>query len=61
METLSLLPYLNTDLESYAIEHALLTFERKNLFDFKYLTENLTETERITFFMHRQKHGFSEK
>jgi len=61
METLSLLPYLNTDLESYAIEHALLTFERKNLFDFKYLRENLTETERITFFYTQAKTRFQRK
>jgi len=61
METLSLLPYLNTDLESYAIEHALLTFERKNLFDFKYLRKNLTETERITFFYTQAKTRFQRK
>ena len=42
LETLTLLPYLNMDLESYAIEQALLTFEKKNVFDFKYLTENLS-------------------
>lgn len=61
LETLSLLPYLNTDLESYAIEHALITFEKKNLFDFKYLTENLSEAERIAFFYAEAKTRFQRK
>ena len=61
LETLSLLPYLKTDLESYAIEHALLTFEKKNLVDFTYLVENLSETERMQFLYTEAKTRFRQK
>ena len=61
LETLALLPHLNMDLESYAIEHALLTFEKKNLFDFKYITEHLSEAERIEFFYAEAKKRFHRK
>jgi hypothetical protein len=61
LETLTLLPYLNTDLENYAIEHALLTFEKKNFFDFKYLRENLSEAERIALFYAEAKTRFQRK
>ena len=56
-----MLPYLNTDLENYAIEHALLTFEKKNFFDFKYLRENLIEAERIALFYAEANLDFNEK
>ena len=61
IETLSLLPYLNMDLESYAIEQALLSFEKKNIFDFKYLTENLSESERIALLYSEAKVRFLRK
>ena len=61
LETLTLLPYLNMDLESYAIEQALLTFEKKNVFDFKYLTENLSESERIELLYSEAKVRFHRK
>jgi len=61
LETLALLPHLNMDLESYAIERALLTFEKKNLFDFKYITEHLSEAERIEFFYAEAKKRFHRK
>lgn len=61
IEALSLLPYLNMDLESYAIEQALLSFEKKNIFDFKYLTENLSESERIALLYSEAKCDFFER
>lgn len=61
LETLSLLPYLNMDLESYAIEQALLNFEKKNNFGFKYLRKNLSESERIGLLYAEAKVRFHRK